>query len=259
MAHNIKSHIQMPKKVLLNFEKNHRLAYYDVEQNFVGKNGHASSINTKPGYYDESIEKDLNRNFETPFSEILNEINKIDINNPKWISNDNKNKIIIDFCVSLLIRNPYIKAKDVFPPYAIYDKAQENDLMIAMGLQVIDESMMQNYFATLTFNKTTIPFVLPVSGLVAIPFVNEEERILFPVTPQIAITLISQKHIEDYRSNGEIIGFEYNDSEFIKYFNELAFKAQCQYEWGYVVCPEKEELDRLKSWWDNENNERQRN
>lgn len=258
MAHNIKSHIQMPKRVLINFEKgNNGFARFDVKENKIEMFCHAASTNIEKGYYDESIEELLNKYFEKPFLDLLNRIKKIDINNINWTTNNTNNKIIIDFCISLLFRNP--KLHNLIPSDFFCSEEDKKDLMIVLGCKVKDESCLNNYFATLSFNKTPIPFVLPVGGLVAIPYANEEERILFPVAPHIAITLISQKHVDDYRSNGEIIGFEYNDSEFIKYFNELAFKTQCQDEWGYVVCPKKEELDRLKSWWDNEKNERQRN
>ncbi len=80
----INSHIQMPESALKRFEnQHHQYYYYDVEGQFIGNHGHASSTNTQHGFYSRDVEEFLNANIETPFSNLMKTVDEIHIDPPQ--------------------------------------------------------------------------------------------------------------------------------------------------------------------------------
>ncbi len=157
-----------------------------------------------------------------------------------------------------MLRNPALKEKIGLSKNRLCKVEEENSLVVLIGSPIVKESILHNYFSTISINNTNTPFVLPVCGMYSI-CCNDEIRILFPVTPKIALTLFHKENINEHIEDNIMDYFSIEDENVIKRCNQKAFETQCGYNWGYIVCPEREELDRLKSWWDNEKNERQRN
>lgn len=71
------SHIQMPKCVLKQFaNEDNVLFYYNFKDGHIAKSS-AKYINTEKNYYSDEMEMFFNRNIETPFSKVIEEIKNL--------------------------------------------------------------------------------------------------------------------------------------------------------------------------------------
>ena len=97
----------MPKCVLKRFENNSkRFYYYDVRKGIIGSNGYAKSINTVLGYYSQETEDYLRDYIETPFSELLCQIDKIDFDALPFSVPPETDALVKRFVYALISRSP---------------------------------------------------------------------------------------------------------------------------------------------------------
>ena len=103
-SNKIDSHIQMPKCILKRFENPNFNSFYsyDVREDFIKKNGHASSTNTELGYYSTTVEQHLNQSIETPFSKALSALDEIDFDQPTISIETTHLDAIKEFAYSLI-------------------------------------------------------------------------------------------------------------------------------------------------------------
>lgn len=95
-------------------------------------------------------------------------------------------------------------------------------------------------------NRTNVPFVLSMDGIYSFAL-NGYRVVNLPISPYMAVSLIHKSYAgRVFNEDGSINMFEIYEEKIIEVMNERAFSTQLKREWGYVVCPEKDELDRLK-------------
>ena len=102
---------------------------------------------------------------------------------------------------------------------------------------------------TFQINETEIPFVLPIRGLYSYLY-KGSIAINLPISKSIALCLIHKNLVDVTNKNGAVIMLSISDPDTVMDLNSWAFRMQKKRGWGYVVCPERHELDRLKKQFD---------
>ena len=243
---NVDSHIQMPRFLLARFEnEQHKFFYYDVKKRFIGTNGHAKSTNTEYGYYPNEIEELLNNELEQPFSRILQFIDSVDLDTQHFTMTTIDENNIKQFLTSFIVRSPLfiddLNKNSVF--FQLFNIADQHAIAITQGFAEAQKQMFfDDYRITLTVNKSTIPFILPICGLYEYSL-NGYTHINLPVSPKIAITMIESAGIHSIEKNGLIHLYLINQEKHTKKLNEFAFKHQCKQQYGCVISPSKEAIE----------------
>ena len=245
---NINSHIQMPRFLLRRFEnEQHRFFYYDIVKRFIGTNGHAKTMNTEYGYYPDEMETLLDNEIEQPFSQILTKLDTVDFEKPTFTLNSREKNIIKLFFMSLIVRSPVfldsINKNSIF--FQFYNSSDQKAIAILYGLEESDrQKILDDYHVTLTVNKTSKPFILPISGVYSYK-INGYTCFSLPVSPKIAITLFETAGIHLIEMDNIIRLFLINIEEYIVELNGLAFRRQCSQNYGYVISPSRNTLVEL--------------
>ena len=240
MPTQVKSHIQMPKCLLKRFEWKGHFYYYDVKNGFIGKNGHARSINTEMGYYSESIESYLNREVENPFSNMLSEIDQIDFNS-KAVPVFGEHPAIKSFLYSLICRSPdYIQEihkNSVL--FQFFDTTSQHDTAVSLGMKLMTKNgYFDSFYTTFTINRSSIPFVLTMQGLFSFKF-KDSIIAMLPIDPKKALTFVK----EESQGNPAFHLMETSDEEVIRTFNSIASTRQVAQGYGYIVSSSREALE----------------
>lgn len=246
----INSHIQMPKLLLKRFHNEYNFFYYyNVKNNFIGNHGTAESMNTEIGYYSKETEMYLQKEVETPFSKILEYLEDIELANKQTISvYSTINETILSFMYALIARAPSFHKMMNDDNIWLHNLSieEKRDHIIKSGINIAKENnVFAEYIPTFLINNTDIPFVLSMNGIYNYTF-NGHPIINLPISPTIAISLIHKNYTNRVIYNdGAIAMFETKIPELIMHMNQQAFSFQAKHQWGYVICPEREELDRL--------------
>ncbi len=247
----INSHIQMPKCVLKRFENdNNSFFYYIVEKDLIGKNGHAKSINTELGYYSKNTEEFLNNNVETPFSDLLYKIDKIDFDSPAltFEKQSEIDKTVKRFIYSLMVRSPQmikeIKKNSVF--YQFLSPQEQHDYAAEMGLSHAEEiDPFKDYLVTFAVNKSSIPYVLPMNGVYCI-IIDGMETMFLPISPELSIVLMSKEGESKIIRNNMISMLLIKDSKYTMKLNKYAFLTQKEVGKGYIVSSKRTALEKMR-------------
>lgn len=94
-------------------------------------------------------------------------------------------------------------------------------------------------------NKTAISFVLSMEGIYNYTL-NGHSVINLPLFPYATVSLIHEGYSNRViRGDNSISVFELTRADDIMLMNGQAFSTQLKRKWGYVVCPERDELSRL--------------
>lgn len=247
----VNSHIQMPQLLLKRFHNDYnRFFYYDVQKDIIGTNGTSKSVNTEYGYYSPSTEHFLRDYIETPFGRIITYIEKIDFRQDSFCMTADFEEITRNFIYALLARDPEmvgeINKNSVFlqflPARTRHDIAARNGIAFAKKNNIFGE-----YILTFMVNCTEIPFVLPLMGLYSYSM-NGHSVLNLPISQTKALCLVHKDYAERLiHGNGTISMFMIDNPEQLKKINTFAFAAQKRRNWGCVICPQREELDRLKT------------
>jgi len=248
--HAIDSHIQMPKVLLKRFQNNkNRFYYYDVVKQIIGNNGTAKSINTEVGYYSEKAEHYFSDNIETPFGSMLKYIEETGISGDTFSIGSDAEQIIKNFICALVARGPDFnnKMNSEKDFWASFPLQFQHDYIAKTGLELaIENDVLSDYIVTFMINNTSIPFVLSMDGIYNYTL-NGHLVINLPIMPFVTATLIHKSYTSRVvREDGALTMFEINKYDDIMLMNDCAFSSQLKRNWGYVVCPEKDELARLK-------------
>lgn len=244
---NVNSHIQMPRFLLTRFEnENHSFFYYDVKKRYIGANGHAKSMYTERGYYPDVIEKYLNKELERPFSQFLQFVDSI-LDKPSFEMTNADENTIKQFLASLIIRSPLfidsLKNNSVF--FQFLSPTDQHTIAISRGMEEAQKKkIFANYFVSFTINKTTKPFVLPISGIYYYKL-NEYTHVSLPISPTVAITMIESAGVPSVENEGITRMYRITQEKHVIEFNKCAFKEQCDQSYGYVISPSKDALEEL--------------
>ena len=245
----VQSHIQMPKLLLKRFHNdNNRFCYYDVKGRFIGTKGTAESTNTELGYYSIATEHYLRDKIETPFGRILAYIDKVDFNQESFRMTQDFEQSTRNFIYALMARDPVVinemDENSIFsqflPAQSRHDFAARNGISIAKK-----NGVFADYILTFMVNHTEIPFVLPLDGLYDYRL-NGHSVINLPISPKVAICLVHEDYAERMiHDDGTVSMFLGEFPDVIMRMNAWAFNAQKKRNWGCVICPHRDELDRL--------------
>ncbi len=242
----VQSHIQMPKCVLKRFENNSkRFYYYDVRKGIIGSNGYAKSINTVLGYYSQETEDYLRDYIETPFSELLCQIDKIDFDALPFSVPPETDALVKRFVYALISRSPQmideLNKQSYFFKY-LSTQSQHN-IAASEGIALAEKrNILGDYFVTFAVNTTLMPFILPMCGLYNFKY-NGIDTVFLPVSPQICIALVNKNGADFFIQNGAGIMLLVSDSFQATWFNKRAFSAQKKTNYGYVISPEKSAIE----------------
>ena len=242
----MQSHIQMPKCVLKRFEnQNERFYYYDVKKGIIGNNGHARSINTEFGYYSQNTEGFLRDYIETPFSELLCQIDRIDFDSVPFSKPSDFDVRVKRFIYALISRSPQmmsgIKKSSFF--FQLLPDRDQHDYAAAKGIELAEQlNVFGDYFVTFAVNKSTMRFILPMCGLYNFKY-NEIDTLFLPVSPWLSIALVKNDGAGLFIRGDEAAMFLISDNNQATWFNKRALSAQKQAGSGYVVSPERAALE----------------
>lgn len=253
----------MPKSVLKRFHNANNQFYYfyvpDQKSNeekyprgYVGRNGTAKSINVKEGYFSEPIEKYFSDNIETPFGKALE---FIDNNSESFHIPHNIDSAVRTFVYALMARDPVVIQsynRNILNPDSFLQlipleaRKMSNDSITITALDAsFKKNIFDKYSITFVVNKSEVPFVLPICGLYGVEYGSYMFFIL-PISTFLAICFVDENLASHLRCNDHSMRkLLISESEIIEFLNELAFQEQCKRNWGYVICPKREELDRL--------------
>ena len=246
---NVNSHIQMPKLLLRRFHNDKtRFCYYDVKGRFIGTKGTAEATNTEFGYFSIEIEHFLRDKIETPFGKILAYIDGIDFEQEYFPMTPDFEQSTRAFIYSLMSRDPAMVNEmnensffsQFLPTQFRHDYAAINGIALAKQNKLLSE-----YILTFLVNRTDIPFVLPIAGLYDYNL-NGHSVINLPISPKIAICLVHEGYSDRLiHDDGTVSMFMVEFPDVIMRMNNWAFTSQKKRNWGRIICPYRDELDRL--------------
>lgn len=245
----VNSHIQMPKEVIKRFHNQFNLCcYYNVEGNFIGTKGTAESLNTEWGYYSIGAEHYLRDAIETPFGKVLAYIDTLDFGQNGICLNSDFEESVRNFICSLIARDPMIMREMGADGnlLSFLPEQVQHDYIAVNGYNLVKRNgFLSDYLLTFLINETEVPFVLPVGGLYNYSF-KGNSAINLPISKNLALCFV-HKGLEDEMVKGNSVTMlSFSDPDVIMRMNNWAFRGQKERGWGYVVCPERNELDRLK-------------
>ena len=246
----VNSHIQMPKLLFKRFHNtNNKFFYYDVVGNYIGKNGTAESTNTELGYYSVDTENYFRDNIETPFGKIVSYVEKVGFEKERLSVESSIKDTVKNFLYALIARSPSLvrSMKEESNFIELLSTRGQHDYVARVGIGIAKEQkVFSEYIVTFLINRTDVPFVLSVDGMYNYSL-NRHSVINLPISPSAAITLIHENYSSRvFHDDGAISMFDINERDKIMSMNEYAFTAQLKHNWGRVICPEREELNRLK-------------
>lgn len=239
----------MPRVLLKRFHnKNNQLCYYDVQKDVIGSKGSAKSINTELGYYSEQTENYFRDEIETPFGEILSEIERNDLSSETLVIGSKATHVVKNFIYALIARGPsfsqQMNAEKEF--WQEFPVQLQHDVVAKIGIRIASENnILSDYFLTFMINTTEVPFVLSMDGIYSYRL-NGYPVVNLPISPNMTVSLIHRDYSGRFLlGDDSVVMLEINDPAHIKLMNDKAFSSQVRRKWGYVVCPEKKELLRL--------------
>lgn len=241
MKKKIRSHVQMPRGVLSEFEDASKHLYcYDVTRKRI-ITSNSKDINVEKGYYSVEWDHFMGRKIESPFFEIVYEVKCLDFDAVANPVPKNFREAILSFLYALMVRDPLM-----FRTVSLYERLvpllislqQRHDLTTMVGLQEASKKkLFDDYIITVLKNETEIPFILSTKGIY-----EWGEYIIFPITPKLAIILLPMDKdvCQEWIQDGKIPLLITEDKDEIMSMNITAFISQVKRGTGYIVSNYKE-------------------
>lgn len=236
------SHIQMPKCVLKQFaNEDNVLFYYNFKDGHIAKSS-AKYINTEKNYYSDEMEMFFNRNIETPFSKVIEEIKKPN----RVFFDETKVRSIYNFVNALIARSRFLENhfKKSSDTYQVLPQGQAlNDFRVRFSYDLINGKggVINDYKMSIGINESSIPFVLPNYGLYEFSC-SGEILINMPVTPLRSIIFIPDD--SQFILKNDTFPFYFIEDE-IMTLNEEAFYYENSENRLSVASGSKSELERI--------------
>lgn len=248
----MKNHIQLPACILRGFAKRRRIKFENKINSTLScyvlnvktleiSCESVKKIGIKDNYYDEKLEKLLDRGFENKLSLTIQYVNSTDIENIDLKSHykNIKNFIKINFTRDPIIHQlclDYIK-EDHMENKIPADIVPTMSVVIAATGKVVKREF-DNLHCALIINNTDIDFV-SLSGTVYKITAGRLKGYLMPISPKKAFALIEQPFENDICT--------INCRFIINVFNLLAFLYEQDNPNGFIVAKEESSLLELKN------------
>jgi hypothetical protein len=244
----MQSHIQIPRCVLAEFVNDKKSFYkYNVENGVINV-GYPKRTFTSENYYSVAMEKELNRDVETPLKTLLELARKLTTMELPIQLNADILIIARTYVKSLVARSPSLFAhvckNSVF--LELLTLQNQHDIVVDYAMKNKKLSEFYDRF-TMSFmiNETQTPFVLPTRGLYEYAL-KGELCLNVPLNPRCAILFEENK-----TGNGtlflqsSIVVMQSGYDDVVMKMNECAMEKQHQEKLGYVVCQDKSVLRQL--------------
>lgn len=242
---DIHSHIQMPKGVLKQFvNEKQTLYYYDFASSQV-KKGHPASLNTELNYYSKQTEDYLNKNIETPISNVIKFVKDNIISLDAFALPNKYYEIIKNYFYALLSRgeNMIANTNDSSVYFQFFSLQDKHDITVTYGIELAKEkNILGDYFITFMVNKSKVPFILPMVGVYGFSF-NGETVINMPITPTCTITFIHNSVKQQYVKEGIVKCFVIEDDTIANKLNLFAFHGESENNRRGVVANNRKMLE----------------
>ncbi len=231
-----KSHIQMPKQILKNFQdENATVYYYDVQSKII-KKGRAKTLNREEGYYSNEIEDFLNKEIEDKLGKLIQYIiNNTDIHGFCPVP-PNFQKIVFNYMASLFSRSKKT-VKDLvetFPKLRSLSDQEIHDFVAANGIDaVIETGVFDDFVPKVLYNISQEEFVLPLCGIYG--YKTSSRCVLAPIRPDMAFVLLEKKLFENDKGEKCSTCFLVKKEEEMRFFNKKALRAQIKQNGGCVI------------------------
>lgn len=217
-----KSHIQMPRLILKNFQKDSKgMLYYDCIQQKIVR-GHAKTLCTELGYYSNDVETYLDKNVETRMGNLVDFLKRTSFQN-----GDNPPKDYIDaaftYCYALISRSPAFLGEIKNNLYIrSLSPTNQHDIAAKVALErAIEKNILGFYKIAFLTNNTEEELVLPIGGIVQCGM-----RLICPVSPWRTIVFDVPMAERSEKNVNNITLFEIDSKDTIKDINIEAVKQE---------------------------------
>lgn len=211
-------------------------------------------IDTAKGFYDDSIEDEMNKQYESRFFSLRNRlINVIEKKTEEQVKFGKKEqKIILDFLNLAILRSK--ETIDLVNRESItalfLGGLTNNDLMSAKFTGILSEKVFTEYSALILKNETVINFVLPAnsyyySNKIHKEFIETEFNIFIPISPKLSLMLLLTCDYNTYIKNHGFAYLVLNNYRDIEYLNERAYRSEVYFNKKFIVSKSREELETL--------------
>lgn len=249
---DVKSHIQLPKCILKQFENdNHELYYYDGNEKNHNRNiiktGHAKTLNSELGYYSEATEFALSTKIEQPLSELLQFVNTTNFDGSQFYLDSKYKKIVLRYIYSLFSRSSQllsaIKKESIF--FQFFNQQVQHDIAVMNGIYFADEmELFKDKYLTFMVNQTDNPFIITLFDFFDYKQ-DDYQYIQIPLTPKISAVLVKEEWVKNTSENGVIKLLTVLDSDILFSINKLACKRELKNGRKICISNDKEYLRKI--------------
>lgn len=154
-----------------------------------------------------------------------------------------------NFIYALIARDP--KVITSASKYSVFwdflPEQDKHNWAATKGVEIAQQQgFFDSYYLTFSINKTKKPFILPMCGVYSY-MLEDAIHLNLPVSPRIAITMVEAKGMPRIFDKNKVSMYEVKDEIVVDRFNGYAFRTQCNAGLGYVVSPDKPELEKLSA------------
>ena len=256
---SIDSHIQITNFILRNFRSPHgRVDYLDLTTGRIRSCG-SDRLGTEPDYYSAEMEKYLNKEIETPFSNLAAEvlsfvekkIDKIVLSNE--VETTVKKYVTASMARSSLCFNSYMKASitaDLLEPQANHDSIVFYSTQRDGGIN----PLVQNSKMYLIVNLSERQFVVPRNCFYGVPR-KGYTCIAVPISPLCIILLAPEKYPEEYIAGESCRLYKVFDGDIVGEMNIAALHYEWCFNHLFVASASRQELEKLKQYMEKKKNQ----
>ena len=239
------SHVQMPKGMIKRFGFKDDFTWcYSFDNKSISRPA-ARRLGSIDNFYSDTLEKEINQKIETPFFQVTSRLYQTANPNCFQGINTDDRQVIVQFYSSVFSR-----FQDLEELYnnAFVHTGSDHDKAFRFFSQKNLDAFFDQCFITLYFNRAGIPFVLPQVGMTSF-FCTKSNSLdlMMPVFPDIAILFESPLDPATYQPTV----YETNQIDSIRHINKMLANTQRKIG-GWVVCPDKNELEQTISGYNSE-------
>lgn len=252
-----KSHIQLSKGHMKPFSTIVNGDYLSFLLDVNSKNislENIKLIDTISGFYDDNIEDEMNKQYESKFFSLRNHlINVIERKTEIQVKFGKKEQnIILEFLNLAILRSKEtIDLVNRESIAAIFlGGLSNNDLMNAKFTGILSERIFTEYSALIIKNNTAIDFVLPANSYyyskkIHKEFTETEFNLFIPISPKLSLLLLLNCDYNTYIKNHGFAYLVMNNSRDIEYLNERAYRSEVHFNKKFIISKSRKELEAL--------------
>lgn len=245
----IDSHIQLPKGVLKHFsESSGRVFYLDMVTGKIGLAG-AGVLGTEYGYYSEEQEKYLNKEIESPITNVASKVRAFLKKDKGSLTLKKSEEIILKKYVTAAMARSSLSLEtflstsmtaDLFTEQQNHDDIVFFSTMRNGGVAEI----FKNYFLVVLINKTEDNLVVPRNCFYTLSS-NKFECIVAPISPKCALCLFPPEYADKNGLSKDYRLCHVETIEDIELMNQRALMYEYMCNKTFVASATRKELDEL--------------